>query len=95
MPATADGEGGGGPALHLTATVYGLCERGELAYVRISTHAIRIAEPSRTWPDSSAVAPFGEHEPPGQVAEPPAGCCVAWDGRLRPRLTYNYNIAMF
>jgi excisionase family DNA binding protein len=27
------------------ATVYGLCERGELSYVRISTHAIRIAEP--------------------------------------------------
>jgi len=27
------------------ATVYGLCERGELRYVRISTHAIRIAEP--------------------------------------------------
>jgi hypothetical protein len=25
--------------------VYGLCERGELRYVRISTHAIRIAEP--------------------------------------------------
>ncbi len=29
-----------------TATVYGLCERGQLAYVRISTHAIRIAEPT-------------------------------------------------
>jgi excisionase family DNA binding protein len=28
-----------------TATVYRLCERGQLAYVRISTHAIRIAEP--------------------------------------------------
>jgi excisionase family DNA binding protein len=28
-----------------TATVYGLCERGQLAYVRLSTHAIRIAEP--------------------------------------------------
>ena len=27
------------------ATVYGLCERGELRYVRVSTHAIRIAEP--------------------------------------------------
>lgn len=27
------------------ATVYGLCERGELRYVRISTHAIRTAEP--------------------------------------------------
>jgi len=27
-----------------TATVYGLCERGRLSYVRISTHAIRIAE---------------------------------------------------
>jgi excisionase family DNA binding protein len=27
-----------------TATVYGLCERGELAYVRVSTHAIRIDE---------------------------------------------------
>jgi excisionase family DNA binding protein len=27
------------------ATVYGLCERGELRHVRISTHAIRIAEP--------------------------------------------------
>ncbi len=27
-----------------TATVYGLCERGRLPYVRISTHAIRIAE---------------------------------------------------
>jgi excisionase family DNA binding protein len=27
-----------------TATVYGLCERGELAYVRVSTHAIRISE---------------------------------------------------
>ena len=26
------------------ATVYGLCERGRLPYVRISTHAIRIAE---------------------------------------------------
>ena len=26
------------------ATVYGLCERGELAYVRVSTHAIRIDE---------------------------------------------------
>jgi excisionase family DNA binding protein len=28
-----------------TATVYWLCERGQLAYVRISTHGIRIAEP--------------------------------------------------
>jgi excisionase family DNA binding protein len=28
-----------------TATIYGLCERGRLPYVRISTHAIRIAEP--------------------------------------------------
>jgi len=28
-----------------TATVYALCEQGQLAYVRISTHAIRIAEP--------------------------------------------------
>lgn len=28
-----------------TATVYGLCGRGALRYVRISTHAIRIAEP--------------------------------------------------
>ena len=27
------------------ATVYGLCERGELRYIRVSTHAIRIAEP--------------------------------------------------
>ena len=27
-----------------TATVYGLCERARLPYVRISTHAIRIAE---------------------------------------------------
>ncbi len=27
-----------------TATVYGLCERGRLPFVRISTHAIRIAE---------------------------------------------------
>jgi excisionase family DNA binding protein len=27
-----------------TATVYGLCERGRLPYIRISTHAIRIAE---------------------------------------------------
>jgi excisionase family DNA binding protein len=27
-----------------TATVYGLCERGELVYVRVSTHAIRISE---------------------------------------------------
>ncbi len=27
-----------------TATVYGLCERGELPHVRISTHAIRIGE---------------------------------------------------
>lgn len=27
-----------------TATVYGLCERGRLPYVRISTHAIRVAE---------------------------------------------------
>ncbi len=27
-----------------TATVYALCERGELAYVRLSTHAIRIDE---------------------------------------------------
>jgi len=27
-----------------TATVYGLCERGRLPYVRISTHGIRIAE---------------------------------------------------
>jgi len=27
------------------ATVYGLCGRGELGYVRISTHAIRITEP--------------------------------------------------
>jgi len=27
-----------------TATVYGLCERRRLPYVRISTHAIRIAE---------------------------------------------------
>jgi excisionase family DNA binding protein len=27
-----------------TATVYVLCERGALRYVRISTHAIRIAE---------------------------------------------------
>ena len=26
-----------------TATVYALCESGRLAYVRISTHAIRIA----------------------------------------------------
>jgi excisionase family DNA binding protein len=26
------------------ATVYGLCERGGLRYVRISTHAIRITE---------------------------------------------------
>ena len=26
------------------ATVYGLCERGALPYVRLSTHAIRIAE---------------------------------------------------
>jgi excisionase family DNA binding protein len=26
------------------ATVYGLCERGELAYVRVSTHSIRIHE---------------------------------------------------
>lgn len=28
-----------------TATVYGLCERGRLPYVRVSTHAIRIGEP--------------------------------------------------
>jgi excisionase family DNA binding protein len=28
-----------------TASVYALCERGVLGYVRISTHAIRIAEP--------------------------------------------------
>ncbi len=28
-----------------TATVYRLCERDQLAYVRVSTHAIRIAEP--------------------------------------------------
>jgi excisionase family DNA binding protein len=34
------------------ASVYGLCERGELNYVRISTHAIRIAEP-----DLSVVRP--------------------------------------
>jgi len=27
-----------------TATVYGACERGRLPYVRIATHAIRIAE---------------------------------------------------
>ncbi len=27
------------------ASVYGFCERGELRHVRISTHAIRIAEP--------------------------------------------------
>ncbi len=27
-----------------TATVYSLCDRGELAYVRVSTHAIRISE---------------------------------------------------
>ena len=27
-----------------TATVYGLCDRGELAYVRVSTHAIRVDE---------------------------------------------------
>lgn len=27
-----------------TATVYALCERGRLAYVRVSTHAIRIAD---------------------------------------------------
>jgi excisionase family DNA binding protein len=27
-----------------TATVYALCERGGLPYVRLSTHAIRIAE---------------------------------------------------
>ncbi len=27
-----------------TATVYALCERGALPHVRISTHAIRIAE---------------------------------------------------
>ena len=27
------------------ATVYGACERGELRHVRITTHAIRIAEP--------------------------------------------------
>jgi excisionase family DNA binding protein len=27
-----------------TATVYGLCERGRLLYVRVSTHAIRIGE---------------------------------------------------
>ncbi len=26
------------------ATVYALCERGQLAYVRISTHAIRVDE---------------------------------------------------
>ncbi len=26
------------------ATVYGLCERGALRHVRLSTHAIRIAE---------------------------------------------------
>ncbi len=28
-----------------TATVHALCERCELAHVRISTHAIRISEP--------------------------------------------------
>jgi excisionase family DNA binding protein len=27
-----------------TATVYALCEAGELAFTRVSTHAIRIAE---------------------------------------------------
>ena len=27
-----------------TATVYSLCESGRLAYLRISTHAIRIAD---------------------------------------------------
>jgi excisionase family DNA binding protein len=27
-----------------TATVYGLCERGGLAYVRVSTHAFRVSE---------------------------------------------------
>ena len=27
-----------------TATVYALCERGALAYVRVSTHSIRIDE---------------------------------------------------
>jgi excisionase family DNA binding protein len=27
-----------------TATAYGLCERGELAYVRVSTHSIRVDE---------------------------------------------------
>ena len=27
-----------------TATVYALCETGRLAYLRISTHAIRIAD---------------------------------------------------
>ncbi len=27
-----------------TATVYALCERGDLAYVRVSTHAIRVSE---------------------------------------------------
>jgi excisionase family DNA binding protein len=50
----ADREVVGGPLLTVrevaerlkvsTATVYALCEAGRLAFVRISTHAIRIAE---------------------------------------------------
>jgi excisionase family DNA binding protein len=49
----ADGEVVGGPLLTVketaerlkvsAATVYALCESGRLAFVRISTHAIRIA----------------------------------------------------
>jgi len=42
-----------------TATVYGLCERGRLPYVRVSVHAIRIAEADlsafiRGWRSSEA-----------------------------------------
>ena len=48
-----DGEVAGGPLLTVreaaerlkvsTATVYALCESGRLAFVRLSTHSIRIA----------------------------------------------------
>jgi len=65
-----------------TATVYSLCERGELAYVRVSTHAIRISE--------TDVAEFirrgavGEREPPGAGGQQTdGGAQPVWSLRSR------------
>jgi len=43
--APTNGEGGGGPTPDLGGDGLRLCERGQLAYVRVSTQGIRIAEP--------------------------------------------------